>query len=236
MESDNISTNSNESCDKNKLISLKIKKHETILKNYHLVIFYWKILHIILFLFNIPLILHLSFLGQNEINVKCSFYILICASVIVLNMFGNFYSLIKLFQNKPIEATNETSNFCLLISFCLIFLALILNKKLLGKGVYFFLNNKTNYQKIYESLLMIVFAILIVTFKMKEIYNDCNDNIPKQFTFIPEQEKNQIINIENEEDEKDEKEENEENEEDDEEDKEIEDDKKEKLIEKEIKK
>ena len=70
----------------------------------------------------------------------------------------------------------------------------------------------------------------------KICYNDCKDNIPKQFTFIPEQEKNQIINIENEEDEKDEKEENEENEEDDEEDKEIEDDKKEKLIEKEIKK
>ena len=231
MESDNISTNSNESCDKNKLISLKIKKHETILKNYHLVIFYWKILHIILFLFNIPLILHLSFLGQNEINVKCSFYILICASVIILNMFGNFYSLIKLFQNKPIEATNETSNFCLLISFCLIFLALILNKKLLGRGVYNFLNDETNYQKIFESLLMIVFAILIVTFKMKEIYNDCKDNIPKQFTFIPEQEKNQIINIENEEDEKEENDED-----DEEEDKEIEDDKKEKLIEKEIKK
>ena len=230
MESDNISTNSNESCDKNKLISLKIKKHETILKNYHLVIFYWKILHIILFLFNIPLILHLSFLGQNEINVKCSFYILICASVIVLNMFSNFYSLIKLFQNKPIEATNETSNFCLLISFCLIFLALILNKKLLGRGVYNFLNNETNYQKIFESLLMIVFAILIVTFKMKEIYKDCKENIPKQFTFIPEQEKDQIINIENEEDEKEENDEDAE-----EEDKEIEDDKKEKLIEKEIK-
>ena len=230
MESDNVSTNSNESCDKNQLISLKIKKHETILKNHQLVILYWKILHIILFLFNIPLILHLSFLGQNEINVKCSFYILICASVIVLNMFSNFYSLIKLFQNKPIEATNETSNFCLLISFCLIFLALILNKKLLGRGVYNFLNNETNYQKIFESLLMIVFAILIVTFKMKEIYKDCKENIPKQFTFIPEQEKDQIINIENEEDEKEENDED-----DEEEDKEIEDDKKEKLIEKEIK-
>ena len=230
MESDNVSTNSNESCDKNKLISLKIKKHETILKHYHSIILYWKILHIILFLFNIPLILHLSFLGQNEINVKCSFYILICASVIVLNMFSNFYSLIKLFQNKPIEATNETSNFCLLISFCLIFLALILNKKLLGRGVYNFLNNETNYQKIFESLLMIVFAILIVTFKMKEIYKDCKENIPKQFTFIPEQEKDQIINIENEEDEKEENDED-----DEEEDKEIEDDKKEKLIEKEIK-
>ena len=233
MESDNVSTNSNESCDKNKLISLKIKKHETILKHYHSIILYWKILHIILFLFNIPLILHLSFLGQHKINVKCTFYILICASVIVLNMIGNFYSLIKLFQNKPIEATNETSNFCLLISFCLIFLALILNKKLLGKQVYYFLNNKTNYEKIFESLLMIVFAILIVTFKMKEIYNDCKSNIPKKYTFIPEQEKDKINNVENEEDEK---EENEENEEDDEEDKEIEDDKKEKLIEKEIKK
>ena len=230
MESDNVSTNSNESCDKNQLISLKIKKHETILKHYHSIILYWKILHIILFLFNIPLILHLSFLGQNEINVKCSFYILICASVIVLNMFSNFYSLIKLFQNKPIEATNETSNFCLLISFCLIFLALILNKKLLGRGVYNFLNDETNYQKIFESLLMIVFAILIVTFKMKEIYKDCKENIPKQFTFIPEQEKDQIINIENEEDEKEENDED-----DEEEDKEIEDDKKEKLIEKEIK-
>ena len=227
MESDNVSTNSNESCDKNQLISLKIKKHETILKNYHLVIFYWKILHIILFLFNIPLILHLSFLGQHKINVKCTFYILICASVIVLNMIGNFYSLIKLFQNKPIEATNETSNFCLLISFCLIFLALILNKKLLGKQVYYFLNNKTNYEKIFESLLMIVFAILIVTFKMKEIYNDCKSNIPKKYTFIPEQEKDKINNVENEEDEKEENEEN-----DEEEEKEIEDDKTEKLIEK----
>jgi len=227
MESDNVSTNSNESCDKNQLISLKIKKHETILKNHQLVILYWKILHIILFLFNIPLILHLSFLGQHKINVKCTFYILICASVIVLNMIGNFYSLIKLFQNKPIEATNETSNFCLLISFCLIFLALILNKKLLGKQVYYFLNNKTNYEKIFESLLMIVFAILIVTFKMKEIYNDCKSNIPKKYTFIPEQEKDKINNVENEEDEKEENEEN-----DEEEEKEIEDDKTEKLIEK----
>ena len=227
MESDNVSTNSNESCDKNQLISLKIKKHETILKNHQLVILYWKILHIILFLFNIPLILHLSFLGQPKINVKCTFYILICASVIVLNMIGNFYSLIKLFQNKPIEATNETSNFCLLISFCLIFLALILNKKLLGKQVYYFLNNKTNYEKIFESLLMIVFAILIVTFKMKEIYNDCKSNIPKKYTFIPEQEKDKINNVENEEDEKEENEEN-----DEEEEKEIEDDKTEKLIEK----
>ena len=77
---------------------------------------------------------------------------------------------------------------------------------------------------------MIVFAILIVTFKMKEIYKDCKENIPKQFTFIPEQEKDQIINIENEEDEKEENDED-----DEEEDKEIEDDKKEKLIEKEIK-
>ena len=227
MESDNVSTNSNESCDKNQLISLKIKKHETILKNHQLIILYWKILHIILFLFNIPLILHLSFLGQHKINVKCTFYILICASVIVLNMIGNFYSLIKLFQNKPIEATNETSNFCLLISFCLIFLALILNKKLLGKQVYYFLNNKTNYEKIFESLLMIVFAILIVTFKMKEIYNDCKSNIPKKYTFIPEQEKDKINNVENEEDEKEENEEN-----DEEEEKEIEDDKTEKLIEK----
>ena len=227
MESDNVSTNSNELCDKNQLISLKIKKHETILKNHQLVILYWKILHIILFLFNIPLILHLSFLGQHKINVKCTFYILICASVIVLNMIGNFYSLIKLFQNKPIEATNDTSNFCLLISFCLIFLALILNKKLLGKQVYYFLNNKTNYEKIFESLLMIVFAILIVTFKMKEIYNDCKSNIPKKYTFIPEQEKDKINNVENEEDEKEENEEN-----DEEEEKEIEDDKTEKLIEK----
>ena len=142
-------------------------------------------------------------------------------------MIGNFYSLIKLFQNKPIEATNETSNFCLLISFCLIFLALILNKKLLGKQVYYFLNNKTNYEKIFESLLMIVFAILIVTFKMKEIYNDCKSNIPKKYTFIPEQEKDKINNVENEEDEKEENEEN-----DEEEEKEIEDDKTEKLIEK----
>ena len=125
MENENLSTESNESCDQNKLSSLKLEKHETILKNYHLVIFYWKILHIILFLFNIPLILHLSFLGQHKINVKCTFYIVLCINVIIFNLISNIYCLIKLFQNKPIDATHKNSNLCLCYSFCLIFLSLI---------------------------------------------------------------------------------------------------------------
>ena len=211
MESEILSTNSNESYNKKKLFSLKIAKNEMILKNYYQsIILYWKILHIILFLFNIPLIFHLCYLAENDISAKCSFYIFICASVIILNLISNFYCLIKLFQNKPIDATKEVSNYCLLFSFCLIFLALILNKRLLGKGVYYFLNNKTNYQKIYEALLMIVFAVLLLTFKMKELFNE--DNIPKQYSFLPNQDENQDQKIEkseeeeNEDDEKEKKE------------------------------
>ena len=189
MESEILSTNSNESYNKKKLYSLKIAKHEKILKNYYQsLILYWKILHIILFLFNIPLIFHLCYLAENDISAKCSFYIFICASVIILNLISNFYCLIKLFQNKPIDATKEVSNYCLLFSFCLIFLALILNKRLLGKGVYYFLNNKTNYQKIYEALLMIVFAVLLLTFKMKEYYQDYQDNLPIKYSFLPDKE------------------------------------------------
>jgi hypothetical protein len=145
MENENLSTESNESCDQNKLSSLKLEKHETILKNYQTIILYWKILHIILFLSNIPLIIHLYNLENNDINVKCTFYIILCANVIIFNLLNNVYCLIKLFQNKPIDATHKNSNLCLCYSFCLIFLALVLNKKLLGKGVYNYLNNKTNY-------------------------------------------------------------------------------------------
>ena len=188
MENENLSTESNESCDQNKLSSLKLEKHETILKNYQTIILYWKILHIILFLSNIPLIIHLYNLENNDINVKCTFYIILCANVIIFNLLNNVYCLIKLFQNKPIDATHKNSNLCLCYSFCLIFLALVLNKKLLGKGVYNYLNNKTNYQKIFECLLMIVFAILILTFKMKELYKDCKDNIPNKYSFLPNQE------------------------------------------------
>ena len=188
MENENLSTESNESCDQNKLSSLKLEKHETILKNYQTIILYWKILHIILFLSNIPLIIHLYNLENNDINVKCTFYIILCANVIIFNLLNNVYCLIKLFQNKPIDATHKNSNLCLCYSFCLIFLALVLNKKLLGKGVYNYLNNKTNYQKIFEFLLMIVFAVLILTFKMKELYKDCKDNIPNKYSFLSEQE------------------------------------------------
>ena len=213
MESEILSTNSNESYNKKKLYSLKIAKHEKILKNYYQsLILYWKILHIILFLFNIPLIFHLCYLAENDISAKCSFYIFICASVIILNLISNFYCLIKLFQNKPIDATKEVSNYCLLFSFCLIFLALILNKRLLGKGVYYFLNNKTNYQKIYEALLMIVFAVLLLTFKMKELFNE--DNIPKQYSFLPNQDENQDQKIEKSEEEENEDDEKEEEEKD----------------------
>ena len=35
---------------------------------------------------------------------------------------------------------------------------------------------------------MIVFAILILTFKMKELYKDCKDNIPNKYSFLSEQE------------------------------------------------
>lgn len=213
MESEILSTNSNESYNKKKLFSIKIAKQEMILKNYYQsIILYWKILHIILFLFNIPLIFHLCYLAENDISAKCSFYIFICASVIILNLISNFYCLIKLFQNKPIDATKEVSNYCLLFSFCLIFLALILNKRLLGKGVYYFLNNKTNYQKIYEALLMIVFAILLLTFKMKELFNE--DNIPKQYSFLPNQDENKDQKIEKSEEEENEDDEKEEEEKD----------------------
>jgi hypothetical protein len=188
MENENLSTESNESCDQNKLSSLKLEKHETILKNYNTIILYWKILHIIFFLSNIPLIIHLYYLENNDINVKCTFYIVLCINVIIFNLISNIYCLIKLFQNKPIDATHKNSNLCLCYSFCLIFLSLILNKKLLGKGVYNYLNNKTNYQKIFEFLLMIVFAVLILTFKMKELYKDCKDNIPNKYSFLSEQE------------------------------------------------
>jgi hypothetical protein len=188
MENENLSTESNESCDQNKLSSLKLEKHETILKNYQTIILYWKILHIIFFLSNIPLIIHLYYLENNDINVKCTFYIVLCINVIIFNLISNIYCLIKLFQNKPIDATHKNSNLCLCYSFCLIFLSLILNKKLLGKGVYNYLNNKTNYQKIFEFLLMIVFAVLILTFKMKELYKDCKDNIPNKYSFLSEQE------------------------------------------------
>ena len=188
MENENLSTESNESCDQNKLSSLKLEKHETILKNYNTIILYWKILHVIFFLSNIPLIIHLYYLENNDINVKCTFYIVLCINVIIFNLISNIYCLIKLFQNKPIDATHKNSNLCLCYSFCLIFLSLILNKKLLGKGVYNYLNNKTNYQKIFEFLLMIVFAVLILTFKMKELYKDCKDNIPNKYSFLSEQE------------------------------------------------
>ena len=188
MENENLSTESNESCDQNKLSSLKLEKHETILKNYNTIIIYWKILHIIFFLSNIPLIIHLYYLENNDINVKCTFYIVLCINVIIFNLISNIYCLIKLFQNKPIDATHKNSNLCLCYSFCLIFLSLILNKKLLGKGVYNYLNDKTNYQKIFEFLLMIVFAVLILTFKMKELYKDCKDNIPNKYSFLSEQE------------------------------------------------
>ena len=201
MENENLSTESNESCDQNKLSSLKLEKHETILKNYNTIIIYWKILHIIFFLSNIPLIIHLYYLENNDINVKCTFYIILCANVIIFNLISNIYCLIKLFQNKPIDATHKNSNLCLCYSFCLIFLSLILNKKLLGKGVYNYLNNKTNYQKIFEFLLMIVFAVLILTFKMKELYKDCKDNIPNKYSFLSEQEnedENENINNNNE--------------------------------------
>ena len=201
MENENLSTESNESCDKNKLYSLKLEKHETILKNYDSFLRYWKILHIIFFLSNIPLMLHLYYLETNEIHGKCTFYILLCVNVIIFNLISNIYCLIKLFQNKPIDATHKNSNLCLCYSFCLIFLSLILNKKLLGKGVYNYLNNKTNYQKIFEFLLMIVFAVLILTFKMKELYKDCKDNIPNKYSFLPNQEnedeKEDINNNEN---------------------------------------
>ena len=188
MENENLSTESNESCDQNKLSSLKLEKHETILKNYNTIIIYWKILHFIFFISNIPLIIHLYYLENNDINVKCTFYIVLCINVIIFNLISNIYCLIKLFQNKPIDATHKNSNLCLCYSFCLIFLSLILNKKLLGKGVYNYLNNKTNYQKIFEFLLMIVFAVLILTFKMKELYKDCKDNIPNKYSFLSEQE------------------------------------------------
>ena len=196
MESEILSTNSNESYNKKKLFSIKIAKQEMILKNYYQsIILYWKILHIILFLFNIPLIFHLCYLAENDISAKCSFYIFICASVIILNLISNFYCLIKLFQNKPIDATKEVSNYCLLFSFCLIFLALILNKRLLGKGVYYFLNNKTNYQKIYEALLMIVFAVLLLTFKMKEFYQYYQDNLPIKYSLLPDKEEAEKLKI-----------------------------------------
>ena len=194
MENENLLTNSNEF---NKKKS-KTEKHKIILKYYYSIILYWKILHIILFFINLFLIVHLCFIGKKDFDVKCHFYVLLCAIVIICNLTSNCYCLIKLFQNKPKEATNQISNFSLLISFSLIFFALVLNKKLLGKGVYNYLNNKTNYQKIFECLLMIVFAILILTFKMKELYKDCKDNIPNQYSPLSEQEnEDEKININN---------------------------------------
>ena len=91
MENENLSTESNESCDQNKLSSLKLEKHETILKNYNTIILYWKILHIIFFLSNIPLIIHLYYLENNDINVKCTFYIVLCINVIIFNLISNIY-------------------------------------------------------------------------------------------------------------------------------------------------
>ena len=171
MENENLLTNSNEF---NKKKS-KTEKHKIILKYYYSIILYWKILHIILFFINLFLIVHLCFIGKKDFDVKCHFYVLFCAIVIICNLTSNCYCLIKLFQNKPKEATNQISNFSLLISFSLIFFALVLNKKLLGKGVYNFLNHKTNYEAVFGGLLIIVFAVLILTFKMKEFFND---NIP----------------------------------------------------------
>ena len=70
-----------------------------------------------------------------------------------------------------------------------------MNHLILKKQFYLYLIGKTKYQKIFESMLIIVLITLLLTFKMKEFYQYYEDNLPIKYSLLPDQEEAEKLKI-----------------------------------------
>jgi hypothetical protein len=170
-------------------------EHEYITQNYYFLIFYWKILHFILLIFNFILVYHLVNLIQNKIIKFFHIYSISIYLIIGFTFVNNAISIYYLILNKPINACCEYVNFLLIFSFIIIFGCLSMNHLILKKKFYLYLIGKTKYQKIFESMLIIVLITLLLTFKMKEFYQYYQDNLPIKYSLLPDKEEAEKLKI-----------------------------------------
>ena len=77
----------------------------------------------------------------------------------------------------------------------IIFGCLSMNHLILKKQFYLYLIGKTKYQKIFESMLIIVLITLLLTFKMKEFYQYYQDNLPIKYSLLPDKEEAEKLKI-----------------------------------------
>ena len=144
---------------------MKNEKHQYITQNYYFLIFYWKLLHEILIIFNIILSYHLYYLFEDNILKYSDTYSVIIFIIITSTFFSD-----------------------VIISFIFIFGCLTMCHLILKKNIYHYLIEKTKYKKIFESMLIIILVTLLLTFKMKEYYQDYQDNLPIKYSFLPDKE------------------------------------------------
>ena len=167
---------------------LKNDKHQYITQNYYFLIFYWKLLHGILIIFNVILSYHLYYLFEDNIIKYNDTYSIILIITIFSTFISDIICLYNLMLDKPIYVCNEVLNYLLIISFILIFGSITMSHLILKKKIYQYLFEKTKYQKIFESMLIIILITLLLTFKMKEYYQDYQDNLPIKYSFLPNKE------------------------------------------------
>ncbi len=167
---------------------LKNDKHQYITQNYYLLLFYWKLLHGILIIFNVILSYHLYYLFEDNIIKYNDTYSIILIITIFSTFISDIICLSNLMLDKPIYVCNEVLNYLLIISFILIFGSITMSHLILKKKIYQYLFEKTKYQKIFESMLIIILITLLLTFKMKEYYQDYQDNLPIKYSFLPNKE------------------------------------------------
>ena len=167
---------------------MKNEKHQYITQNYYFLIFYWKLLHGILIIFNIILSYHLYYLFEDNILKYSDTYSVIIFIIITSTFFSDVICLCNLMLGKPIYVCNEFLNYLLIISFIFIFGCLTMCHLILKKNIYHYLIEKTKYKKIFESMLIIILVTLLLTFKMKEYYQDYQDNLPIKYSFLPDKE------------------------------------------------
>ncbi len=178
---------------------IKNDKHLYITQNYYILLFYWKLLHGILIIFNIILNYHLDHLFKDNIIKYSDTYSIIIFIIISSTFISDIICLCNLILGKPIYVCNEGLNYLLIISFIFIFGSLTMSHLILKKAIYQYLIEKTKYQKIFESMLIIILVTLLLTFKMKEFYQDYQDNLPIKYSFLPNKEEVEKIkqNFEN---------------------------------------
>ena len=178
---------------------IKNDKHLYITQNYYILLFYWKLLHGILIIFNIILSYHLYHLFKDNIIKYSDTYSIIILIIISSTFISDIICLCNLILGKPIYVCNEGLNYLLIISFIFIFGSLTMSHLILKKAIYQYLIEKTKYQKIFESMLIIILVTLLLTFKMKEFYQDYQDNLPIKYSFLPNKEEVEKIkqNFEN---------------------------------------